>query len=68
MLAVAEMTPAERKHTNNGIWRCATHAWLVDRDESTYTIQELRRMKEEHEEVCAARVRSLELEVQVSST
>jgi hypothetical protein len=54
---VAEMTSEERKHINNGIWLCATHARLVDRDESTYTIDELRRMKETHEAVCAARVR-----------
>jgi len=54
---IAEMTPEERKHINNGIWLCATHARLVDRDESTYAIEELRRMKETHEAVCAARVR-----------
>jgi hypothetical protein len=54
---VAEMAPEERKHINNGSWLCATHARLVDRDESTYTIDELRRMKEAHEAVCAARVR-----------
>jgi hypothetical protein len=54
---VAEMTPEERKHINNGIWFCATHARLVDRDESTYTINDLRRMKEVHEARCAARVR-----------
>jgi hypothetical protein len=51
------MTPEERKHINNGIWLCATHARLVDRDESVYTIEELRRMKGAHEAVCAARVR-----------
>lgn len=55
---IAEMTPEERKHINNGIWLCATHARLVDRDKSTYTIEDLRRMKDAHEAICAARVRS----------
>jgi hypothetical protein len=52
------MTPEERKHIDNGMWLCATHARLVDRDEDTYTIEELRLMKKEHEAVCAARIRS----------
>ncbi len=50
------MTPAERRHISNAIWLCSTHAKLIDRDEALYTIDYLRRMKAEHEEIRAKKV------------
>jgi len=44
------MTREERRHINNGIWLCATHADLIDGDAATYTADKLRKMKKEHEE------------------
>ena len=54
---VAEMTSEQRRDISNGIWLCAMHARLVDRDQTVYTIEELRAMKSQHEAACAARVR-----------
>jgi hypothetical protein len=50
------MTPEERSDISNGIWLCANHADLIDRDEATYTADVLRAMKREHEASCAARL------------
>jgi hypothetical protein len=44
------MTREERRHISNGIWLCTTHADLIDGDAATYTADELRKMKKEHEE------------------
>lgn len=49
---LASMTPDERKDISNGIWLCSHHADLIDDDEVTYTADELRGMKREHEANC----------------
>lgn len=43
------MTSEERSHIDNGIWLCASCGILIDRDETRYTADALRRMKREHE-------------------
>ena len=48
----SSMTSAERKSIDNAIWLCADHARMIDRDEVTYTADELRAMKRQHEELC----------------
>jgi hypothetical protein len=47
----------ERKDISNGIWLCSNHADLVDDDDITYTADELRGMKLEHEANCERRHR-----------
>ena len=54
---LASMTPDERKDISNGIWLCSHHADLIDDDEVTYTADELRAMKREHEANCEKRHR-----------
>ncbi len=44
------MTSEERRHISNGIWLCTAHADLIDGDAVTYTADDLRGMKKEHEE------------------
>lgn len=44
------LTPEERAAIGNAIWLCAYHARLIDRDETTFTADELREMKNRHEE------------------
>lgn len=46
---LASMTSDKRSGIENGIWLCATHSALVDRDCVTYTAEILRGMKNEHE-------------------
>jgi hypothetical protein len=53
-----DMTPEQRSSIENGIWLCATHARLIDRDEVTYDAAKLRAMKRERETACS---RALEL-------
>jgi hypothetical protein len=53
---VASMTPEERAGIDNAIWLCADHADLIDRDEVTYSIENLHAMKHEHETACAQAV------------
>lgn len=48
------MTSEERSDIDNAIWMCATHATLIDRDETTYTANSLREMKSAHERAIAA--------------
>jgi hypothetical protein len=55
------MTREQRRHISNAIWLCATHADLIDGDEATYTADELRAMKREHEASCAERLRNASL-------
>jgi hypothetical protein len=55
---LASMSREERIHITNAIWLCANHADLIDRDDVTYTADELRTMKAEHEANCAARQRN----------
>jgi hypothetical protein len=54
----ASMTPDERAGFDNAIWLCSDHAKLIDRDEVTYTADEIRAMKREHEAACARAVRT----------
>jgi hypothetical protein len=54
---LASMTPEERADIANGIWLCAHHADLIDKDEITYTADMLRAMKREHEADCDRRHR-----------
>src|SRR5690242_2329166 len=49
---LASMSHAERSHIDNAIWLCATHADMIDRDDVTFTADELRAMKREHEANC----------------
>jgi len=43
------LTPEQRQSVENGIWLCRTHAALIDRDETAYSIPVLRRFKLDHE-------------------
>jgi hypothetical protein len=54
---LASMTPDQRKDISNGIWLCSHHADLIDDDEVTYTANDLRAMKREHEANCEKRHR-----------
>jgi hypothetical protein len=47
---LASMTREDRRHISNGIWLCTTHADLIDGDATTYTADDLKKMKKEHEE------------------
>lgn len=51
------MTAEDRKSIHNAIWLCADHADLVDKDEVTYPVEDLRTMKRDHEAVSAKSVR-----------
>jgi hypothetical protein len=50
------MSSEQRSHIDNAIWLCATHADMIDRDDVTFTADELRAMKREHEANCAAQL------------
>ncbi|HVV67973.1 MAG TPA: hypothetical protein VHE99_02895 [Gammaproteobacteria bacterium] len=50
------MTPEERKDISNGIWLCANHGLQVDRDEVSYTADQLRSMKLEAERRASAKL------------
>src|SRR5262249_25711741 len=52
------MTPEQRSHIDNAIWLCDLHAKLIDRDEVTYTAEELRRMKLAWEAQCELTLRA----------
>jgi hypothetical protein len=43
------MTPEQRKHQDNGIWMCRTHAAEIDDDASTFTVDLLKQWKREAE-------------------
>ncbi|HCA3406592.1 TPA: hypothetical protein MO340_000267 [Salmonella enterica subsp. salamae serovar 35:g,m,s,t:-] len=45
----SDMTSEERSDITNGIWLCATHSVMIDRDEVTFTPEVLFQMKKEHE-------------------
>jgi hypothetical protein len=47
------MTPEERSSIHNAIWLCVHHARLIDRDEATFTIEQLLQMKRGHKALCA---------------
>jgi hypothetical protein len=50
------MTQEQRAGIENGIWTCANHGALIDRDEASYTVDALRAMKRTHEARCAAEI------------
>lgn len=50
------MTPEQRAGIENGIWTCANHGALIDRDEVSYTVDALKTMKRAHEARCAAEI------------
>lgn len=43
------MSPEQRSHIDNGVWLCASCSVLIDRDEEHFTVEELHRLKREHE-------------------
>lgn len=43
------MSPEQRSEIDNGVWLCGSCSILVDRDEERFTVQELHRIKREHE-------------------
>lgn len=45
-----QMSVEERKSYNNGIWMCRTHAALIDRDEKYFTVEMLKKWKENAEQ------------------
>jgi hypothetical protein len=55
------MTPEQRSHIDNAIWLCDLHAKLIDRDEVTYTAEELRRMKLAWEAQCELTLRAAQV-------
>lgn len=50
------LTPEQRSDIDNGIWLCANHADLIDRDTATYTVEVLRRMRLDRDAACKAGV------------
>ena len=48
------MTPDQRVHYDNGIWLCAAHSPLVDRDWPRYSVEQLRSVKRHAESMAAA--------------
>jgi len=46
----SNMTPAQRKSINNGIWLCANCSIIIDKDETTYTVELLKQWKKQAEE------------------
>jgi len=55
---LASMSRAERIHIDNAIWLCATHADMIDRDDVTFSADQLRAMKREHEANCTEEFQS----------
>lgn len=58
---LSAMSSQERRDITNGIWLCATHADLIDGDEATYTADDLRAMKRQHEDSVRALLASSRL-------
>ncbi len=50
------LTSQQRSHISNGIWLCATHASLIDKDEHRYPVEVLRQWKNVAEDAAAADV------------
>lgn len=44
-----DLSPAERIAASNGIWLCSRHHTIIDRDERTYTVEQLRGWKADAE-------------------
>jgi hypothetical protein len=45
----AALTSDQRRHADNGIWLCVTHARIIDQDTSRYTVETLRKWKTDAE-------------------
>jgi len=45
-----KMTPEERRSLSNGVWLCATHASLIDKDPTRYPVELLHKWKNAAEE------------------
>lgn len=45
-----DLTPNQRTHHTNGIWTCQTHGKDIDDNTSRYTVDDLKRIKAQHEE------------------
>ena len=56
------MTAEQRRHYDNGMWLCATHAALIDHDAPAYTPDALRRIKREAEDRAAANLRGTQFD------
>jgi hypothetical protein len=52
------MTPEERRSIENGVWLCQSCGKLVDGDEATWTVAELRQIKSKAEEKAKAAIGS----------
>jgi len=52
----ANLTSEERKAIDNGIWMCANHGKLIDTDETTYTIEQLKAWKVDAERLAKSRL------------
>lgn len=51
------LTDEQRSSAENGIWLCRTHAALVDRDDSEFTVEQLLRVRADQEARAHARLR-----------
>lgn len=58
----SNLSPEQRTSINNGIWLCTTHADLIDGDETTFTTNDLKRIKENHEQKTQYRQSGLSVE------
>jgi hypothetical protein len=58
---VESMTPDERSHISNGIWMCANHSVLIDRDRARYSADVLARMKLEHEQLVSREISGVQI-------
>ena len=45
-----DLTPEQRADVSNGIWTCQIHGKDIDDNTSRYTVDELKRMKDQHED------------------
>ena len=54
----ANMTDEERNNYQNRILLCPTHHTIIDKDESEYTVEKLRQIKNEHEKWAEDSLRS----------
>lgn len=39
------LTPAQRRHADNGVWMCANHADIIDKDHRNYSVETLRQFR-----------------------
>lgn len=46
----SSLSEEERSSLFNGIWMCTEHSFLIDKDECSYSVSELREWKKNHED------------------